>query len=40
MGVRLLHVAHLRDPGGAEEHVGEVHDSLESDPLLDEDENP
>ncbi|MFC5526362.1 succinylglutamate desuccinylase/aspartoacylase family protein [Rhodanobacter ginsengisoli] len=39
-GDALLHVAHLRDPGGAEEHVGEVHDSLGSDPLLDEDENP
>lgn len=39
-GDALLHVAHLRDPGRAEEHVDSVHGWLKSDPLLDEDENP
>lgn len=38
-GDALLHIAHLLDPNGAEQHVGNVNDALESDPLLDEDEN-
>ena len=35
-GDALLNIAHLHDPNVAEEHVENVHDSLESDPLLDD----
>ncbi|HEY8587237.1 MAG TPA: succinylglutamate desuccinylase/aspartoacylase family protein [Rhodanobacter sp.] len=37
-GDAVLHVACLGDPDQAEDHVDTVHDSLESDPLLEEDE--
>lgn len=39
-GDALLHVAHLHDPGRAEEHVDSVHGLLWSSPFFDEDENP
>lgn len=39
-GDALLHVAYLRNPGRAEEHVEDVHGALDSDPFFDEDENP
>jgi uncharacterized protein len=37
-GDALLNIAHMHDPDIAEEHVENVHDSLESDPLLDDGE--
>lgn len=40
MGDALLHIAHLRDPNGAEEHVETVQGALESDPFLDDEEYP
>ena len=36
-GDALLHVALFPDPDRAKEHVDEVHDALEADPLLDDD---
>lgn len=37
-GDALLHIAHLRDPNRAEEHVENIQDSLGSDPYFDDDE--
>lgn len=37
-GDALLHIAYMHDPGCAEEHVVDIHDSLETDPYFEDDE--